>query len=59
MIMYTNARKEVYKENVRNRVRFGFPSFSSTQEVRGLETGNRFVDTEQMDTLAKVKQVAH
>ena len=44
------TRKEMYSENVRNRVRFLFPCFSSTQEGRGLETGDRLVGSEQLSS---------
>ena len=40
--------KEMYSENVRNRVRFLLPCFSSTQEGRGFEIGDRLVGSEQL-----------
>ena len=42
------TRKEMYSENVRDRVRFVFLCFSSTQGGRGLETGDRLVGSDQL-----------
>ena len=49
------TRKEMYSENVRDRVRFLFPSFSSTQEGRVLETGDRLVGSKQLSSPSYIR----
>ena len=43
-------RKEIVSENVRDRARFLFPYFSSTQEGGRLKTGDRLVGSEQLSS---------